>query len=505
MRIVIVEDELKIRNGLTGLLQRYPNCMVVGSAKDGKEGLDTIRKEKPDLVFTDIRMPVMDGLEMIRNMREADMKSHVVVLTGYAEFDYAKKALQYGVDEYLLKPISVEDVENITTQIEKKVLEETLKIETTPEGMLRSILEGEMENTEKLQTISELPFNDRQKESLCYCLICGLHESDSKEECRYMAESIEKWNMDGVYPIFSYSSDERELFVLLTLSKEINAAPERIRSKFEHNLKLSFMQRTGIWIYELLNNLSDLKNKADQIRAAYIYEMVCPHDQLIRLQEITERKLPDYPYPLGMETKLKKQICAGNEELAEGWMKEFFASFVKEKYDPGSVRYAFIRMAGFVVGLIGEVYPERRREVMELDTIRKMGKSVSLKEFCELLEREIRIVYQKKKDDNIRNYTILKAISYIREHYAERISLEDVAGRLNISSEYLSTLFRREIGINFSTFVSEFRVSQAKKILKGSDMKIYEISEKVGFTDTKYFNKVFKNIVGVSPKEYREK
>ena len=499
-----MEDELRIRKGLTGLLLCYPNCTVVGSAKDGKEGLDMILKEKPDLVFTDIKMPVMDGLEMIRIMREKGYESHVVVLTGYAEFDYAQKALQYGVDEYLLKPISVEDVNGITNKIYKRVMEETLKIATTPEEMLRSILEGEMESINKLHTLIQLQFEDRERDNLHYYLICGLHEGESKEAGR-MVEALERWNTEGIYLIFAYSSDERELFVILAANQERDADIERIWSRFEHNCKISFPKEKGIWIYDSVDDLSHLKKKGDEIRASYIYEMVSPHDRLIPLQELTEQKLPDYAYPLGMEIKLKKQICSGNKESAEVWMKDFLDSFNKEKYDPNSVKYAFIRMAGFVISLIEEVYPDRRREVMELDTIRQMGRADTFQQLCRLLQEEFAIIYQNKNENNIRNYTVLKAISYIREHYAERISLEEVAGQLNISSEYLSTLFRREIGINFSNFVSEFRISQAKRMLRGSEAKIYEVSERVGFTDTKYFNKVFKDIVGVSPKEYREK
>ena len=105
--------------------------------------------------------------------------------------------------------------------------------------------------------------------------------------------------------------------------------------------------------------------------------------------------------------------------------------------------------------------------------------------------------------ESIQNYTILKAITYIREHYAERISQEEVASFLSITTEYLSTLFNREMNKNFAAFVNEFRISHSKRLLNSTNLKIYEIAEKVGFTDPKYFNKVFKDIVGISPKEFR--
>ena len=114
------------------------------------------------------------------------------------------------------------------------------------------------------------------------------------------------------------------------------------------------------------------------------------------------------------------------------------------------------------------------------------------------------IINSQYKKEDIRNYTIKRAINYIREHYQESISLEGIAMRLEITPEYLSTLFNKEVGINFSAFLKEFRISHAKRLLAGTDLKIYEIAERVGYGDPKYFMRVFKEVQGISPKEYRQ-
>ena len=110
----------------------------------------------------------------------------------------------------------------------------------------------------------------------------------------------------------------------------------------------------------------------------------------------------------------------------------------------------------------------------------------------------------KNKKEDIRNYTIKKAITFIREHYMENISLDLLAEHLEITPEYLSTLFNKEVGINFSIFLKRFRISQAKRLLKGTDKKIYEIASEVGYNDPKYFNRVFKEEIGISPGDYRQ-
>lgn len=108
------------------------------------------------------------------------------------------------------------------------------------------------------------------------------------------------------------------------------------------------------------------------------------------------------------------------------------------------------------------------------------------------------------KREDISNYVIKKAINYIREHYQEGITQEEVSRKLEITPEYLSTLFNREMGINFSLFLKQFRISHAKRLLKGTNMKIYEIAEAVGYSDAKYFARVFKEEQGISPGEYRQ-
>ena len=110
----------------------------------------------------------------------------------------------------------------------------------------------------------------------------------------------------------------------------------------------------------------------------------------------------------------------------------------------------------------------------------------------------------KSKREDISNYVIKKAISYIRENYQTGLTLDEVASVLEITPEYLSTLFNREVGINFSTFLKQFRMSHAKRLLKGSNMKIYEIAGAVGYSDPKYFQRVFKEEIGISPGEYRQ-
>ena len=126
MRILIVEDEIKIRHGLANLITKQTKHEIIAEAKNGQEGLEWVLKAHPDLVITDIKMPVMSGLEMIQKLYEMNRMVHCVILSGYSEFDYAKQAIKYGVDDYLLKPLAPEDIMNLLQSVEEKLHQEVV-------------------------------------------------------------------------------------------------------------------------------------------------------------------------------------------------------------------------------------------------------------------------------------------------------------------------------------------------------------------------------------------
>ena len=149
----------------------------------------------------------------------------------------------------------------------------------------------------------------------------------------------------------------------------------------------------------------------------------------------------------------------------------------------------------------GDAYSQLQSE----DLITKCMEALTLREIEQTYRDGLAVLCNPQRNrEDISNYTIKRAINYIREHYQEGISLEEVSGKLGITPEYLSTLFNREMGENFSAFLRKFRISHAKRLLKGTDMKVYEVAEAVGYTDSKYFARVFKDEIGISPVDYRQ-
>ena len=150
-----------------------------------------------------------------------------------------------------------------------------------------------------------------------------------------------------------------------------------------------------------------------------------------------------------------------------------------------------------------EINQKAFASLREKDYIKAMLHVYTIQEMKEILQKAGQIICDRKDKNGIGNYTINRTLEYIRNHYKEGISLEKAAEVLNITPEYLSMLFKREMGMNFSVFLKKFRISHAKRLLKETDMKIYEVAQECGYSNSNYFARIFKEVTGVSPAEYR--
>lgn len=294
----------------------------------------------------------------------------------------------------------------------------------------------------------------------------------------------------------------QEMFCLIQGQTDSGLLAEKMTRRLYRNLSVEDMP---VWAVIELENLRELKEKAAELRSLYLYGMLLGYRTVLTKERAQECGGGEYQYPAHLEGKLKVSICNGTaEELKRD--AEAFMRYVRNlKCSPVYFRKAYGKMIAFMENVCSEVNPQAYRRMQESEIEKTAATALTIKTLEDCFRREIEIILSEKdKKEDIRNYTIRRAINFIREHYRENISLELLAEHLEITPEYLSTLFNKEVGINFTTFLKRFRISHAKRLLKGSSKKIYEISEEVGYHDPKYFNRVFKEEVGVSPGDYRQ-
>lgn len=494
MRILIVEDEVKIRRGLAALIARQTDNEIVGEAKNGKEGLELIQQTNPDLVITDVRMPEMDGLEMLEALSERQIKVHCVILSGYSEFEYAKKAIRYGVDDYLLKPLAPEDIIGLLHKIRVKLAQESKQQSDIAQRILWNRLYGEAQDADVQTDMREL----NMEPECSYYLLSGYGWDTLPAERRewqnriLMSESLRKY-ADMHCCLFD---ETRELVCIL---------PEEAVPAYCSELSW-YLQRTEkkwIWARAAIPAFGRLHETMELIHTLYLYAQ--KGSTIVTEADMADFSPEPFSYPDDLEGKLRAALYHEDIRLLEQYFADFQDAMWKKAFPPQQVKDSYVRLVHRMLHWIEDAGKNTYEKLEPLHYANKISRVYRREEMDRILEEilhELKNGMEHKED--ISNYAIKKAIAYIRMHYAENISLEEIADRLDITPEYLSTLFNREVGINFSGFLRDFRLSHAKRLLKGTDKKVYEIAQEVGYPDSKYFNRVFKENVGVSPREFRQ-
>lgn len=500
MRIVIIEDEMKIRNGMAKLISAHTAHRVVGEAKNGREGLELILRQRPELVISDIRMPVMDGLELLEELNRQGIHCHFIILSGYSEFEYARKAIRYGVDDYLLKPLGPEELMRMLDKIQRLLDEEERRQAETTEGLLRSLLLGG-QGTGAAEALRKS--GGFSKDRPCFLAAGYLGDSGAA----YVNALPSLWEkMKEHYPsyrvYFVMLENIRQMFCLIQGEVTEEELEAKLRRRLYMNLK---REDSPVWALEPLDRLEELERTGKLLRERQFYGMRLGCRVILTAGRVAELSFREYEYPRQWEPELRAAICGGSGELLFQTAEKIKEGLRTMEWQPGYFRHAYGALIHFAETIFQDMNSAGARILQKLDTGRLVADAVTLGELERCFDRVIRVIAEAKDTrEDIRNYAILRAIRYIKDHYRENISLEQLADHLEITPEYLSTLFNKEVGINFTTFLKRFRVSQAKRLLKGTDRKIYEIAAAVGYHDPKYFNRVFKEETGMSPGDFRQ-
>ena len=209
-------------------------------------------------------------------------------------------------------------------------------------------------------------------------------------------------------------------------------------------------------------------------------------------------------YPVELEGAMKAAVCASDYDRMEKGLEQFFEYFRSGKvYAPKEVKECFVRFLWNVISVVKEIRGDVLKEINQQKLLEEIMDARSIEEL-EGVSRKLLKMMQKENGEQELSLSVMRAKNMALEFYHTGITLEEIAKKLNLTAEYLGTQFRRETGVNFSIFIRDLRIAKAKELLIGSNMKQYEIAEQVGYSDSKYFGRVFKETVGLSPAEFRK-
>ncbi len=396
-----MEDEVLVREGLKSVIGWDKHVMeVVGDAANGRQALEIYERERPDIVLTDIRMPVMDGLELIARIREEDKKTGIVILTCYEEFGYLQEALRMGVSDYILKlKMKPAEIEAAMAKVKKK-LDEDEENGAGPDGAEEF----------RLQKEEEL------KRYIFYHQV----------SIGFFRSRMERLNL---------AVKEKDMVLLRVVIQRYEKA------------RLKIMDDRGMLIRFVILNTTE---------------------------EIMEK-------------------YGGGETIQEG--PDCFLLFMNVVNDPKDEDSWMEKMQKEISHVLSNF--------MGVRTV--WGVSSVFQSFTELPDK-YQECCQKMQDERVDlSVEIFEAVRYIEENLTQRLTLNQVASSINLSPNYLSSLFKKELGVGFVDYITEKRVERAKELLENTGLRTYEVAQQAGFVDESYFSKTFKRLTGKRPSAFRKR
>lgn len=531
IKVFLVEDEVIIRSGVKKSINwEQEGYEFVGEASDGELAYPMILKEKPDILITDIRMPFMDGLELSRLVKKELPDIKILILSGYDEFEYAKKAIKIGVTEYLLKPISAAKLTEVLNAVA-----ETIRQENEEKNLLETYFAEMRENTErdKMRLFEKLLMGDLSMGEIleagerfgmnlgasCYKIVlfkilANLENHVYAEQMVDACSSVEQAAsmMEGVY-VFQRGV---EGWAFLLTAQDEKSMEESAKILYQ-NLKQAMKNYTQLEYFggigSTVPRIRSLKQSFREADRAFAARFVEEANQIISQKEFEKSQMEEGLKMQGVvqigksREMLQKFLSNGTREEVKAFSDAYISRIEEENIRSTMVRQYVVIDVCIVILSFCERISSANRLQEEAEELQKMMQKIhSLSEIKKYVVRLLNEAIELRDAESGRRYSdlIAAAKKEIENHYmTEEISLNTVAISVGMSPSYFSSIFSKEAGKTFVGYLTEVRIEKAKEFLMCSSMKTSEIGYEVGYKDPHYFSYIFKKVQGCSPKEYR--
>ncbi|WP_339315088.1 response regulator transcription factor [Paenibacillus sp. FSL R10-2734] len=513
--VLIVDDELAIREGLVALLDwESLGYQVIDSAANAIEAKHKFELYSPDLMIVDIRMPGRDGLELVEELRKLDPEMHIIILSGYADFSYAKRALSFGIDNYLLKPVDEDELQlylaNLSIELDARIADRknhtAVKV-WSREMLVQSLLMDRSAQTTPIMetTVLEagLLWDSYQVVLIRLLLQDNSDHGPSTVVKARLAKSFEEHDWGVVFLLDSY------LGVLLQPS---------FQKELVHKLMVQNIQEV-VFDHELecIITAGNMVNTLEDI----------PVSHQSALARMKEHFFYDEPGMIGPDSmKIKKELSVSPEEIENrlGSVVErlFFSmdtgssallfSLIQEagelmitaNYSEMAVKSRYVRIVTFLLNKLSLQYKELSPLHSSMDEqIEQIYKHISLPQLQRYTSTLLEY-YEKGITHDDMEVFLKRMLDLIHRHYNKNLKLDTLADVFSYSSAYLGKLFKNSTGYSFNSYLDKVRMEKAKELLT-QGYKIHLVANEVGFSDVDYFREKFKKLEGISPSDYRRK
>jgi len=523
--MIVVDDEAWVRERLIQTINwKRLGIDVIEEAECGSEALQKALALEPDIILTDIRMPNMGGLELIQRLKEHRIQVKVIIISGYSDFEYAKKAIELGAFYYILKPVEDQDllqiIERCLEQIKSEKKNEDLikradtqvnkRLPLLKEMLFSKLITGQVQNKEEvLGALSDFHIQHGNMLHICIVFLVknfnSMKEQLSADFIQFVVGNVAKdflqeWSANDI--IFTHS--EATVAIVSTthavegIRGEILSRVDDLNKIVNKILGCSLIIGIGGGCTELI----DISLSYHQAKQSLLF-----HEYLGKEHKVANVSSSKWEsYKNYYTESLVNSIKLGNKAAVLSNLELFVEQ--NEHITPPELKFIYFQ----VISVITRTTIEGKEAIEDfskfsLEFFELLNRLQTIPDIQQLLAKafEAIIDYLDKNQNRKKRKVIEKVVEYIGEHYNEPINLNMIAEKFYLNASYLSKIFKEEMNITFSKYMMEYRIEKAIELMKDPTKKIYEIASIVGYDDVQYFTKIFKTIKGVTPMMYREK
>lgn len=530
INLLIADDEIEILEGIRSVIDWEANDIrICGEASDGRSALELIYKLSPDVVLMDIRMPKLTGLEVLEEIHKDNLNTKCIILSGYDDFYYARKAINLKATDYLLKPCQPNDILESVLRIKKVIEAENLKetlfdryknyfyenISVLKEKLLRELIYNTPSDYTALEDKMDLYKINLSKLNLLVTIIHIDILSESNKKISQMdIETLKiaiKEIIESIIPknfgseIFQNNED---IVAILSNEGEIDwyAVSNKVFREIKETIKSELQISITIGIGGVAKNINEIFKSYNEAVSAIEAKFFMGEDNLIFFDEITIKNLNSIRYPLNEDIKIINCLSTGNIDTLKSSVDDYFKTLCSDSsVSKDDIKYSCLALFGSILRFCLEKTIDINTMFSEGDNW--MDQINNCKTIFQLQETVLNIVcyvFNVISKNKNTNYLIKNAVEYIKENFHEDINLETIAKNIFITPGYLSLLFKQETGVNFLEYLHKYRIQKAKEYLHNKLLKNYEVSRMVGYTNEKYFSQMFKRYTGLTPTQYKD-
>ena len=530
-KVLLVDDEALIREAISENIQwSEMGFHFMGACENGRQAMETIEKEQPDLLLTDINMPFVDGMELTKFVYENYPDTKVIIISGFDEFEYAKNAVKYQVLEYILKPITP-----------REFLETLMRVKEMFDERRES-----QRDMKKIRSayVSNLPVVQGR---YLYHMLNGTADyskiKEKQEELRldlqanyYNTALVEGDSLEPFIKQYENIKDELALFAIYNITAEI-VAEEKIGLAFQgmdEKTVIMFMGedkdllksrikevlpkvrqaieqflniQTTVAVGKMVSALEELPDSFAKTKSALEYKFMLGGNQIIDVEEYAEirnsaKHVDVFEWASQIATAMRTNKVEEISEKTDRFIEQIKMSYVNKNR-------SFVYVQNLVLSVINllELPEELEEEIytQEREFMSQINRCENLDEVAKRIHETFKFIgnVMLKQRDSYGKRQAMLALDYIDKNYADSsVTLNSVCSALAMSTSYFSSIFKNYTGETFIECLTKKRMEKAKLLLEQGNLKTYEIAEAVGYSDAHYFSISFKKIVGKSPTEY---